>query len=198
MNVNSARVAIVAAIIALSSGSSACIAADQGSAGDAATLQAQDYIDIRQLIEGYSAILDNCTNNGNTYADLFTPDATFGVSSEWGRGAKIWFRGREQLRVAGGGGQDACRPPQRYPEYHIVISPVITAAPGGARATSTLLTIRNQTTKQGDVVHWEGGYEDTFAKAENGWRFTSRVHVWPEIQWTDNPADMPPRDLEKE
>jgi hypothetical protein len=24
------------------------------------------------------------------------------------------------------------------------------------------------------------------------------VHVWPEIQWTDNPADMPPRDLEKE
>jgi len=24
------------------------------------------------------------------------------------------------------------------------------------------------------------------------------VHVWPEIKWTDNPADMPPRDLEKE
>jgi hypothetical protein len=194
MNFMSASVAIVA----LSSSLSACTGASQGNAGDAATLQAQDYIDIRQLIEGYSAILDNCTNNGNTYADLFTPDATFGVSSEWGRGAKIWFRGREQLRVAGGGGKDACRPPQQYPEYHIVISPVITADPGGAKATSTLLTIRNRTTKQGDVVHWQGGYEDTFAKGANGWRFKSRVHVWPEIQWTDNPADMPPRDLEKE
>ncbi len=105
------------AIVALSSGLSACAAAGQRNAGGTATLQAQDYIDIRQLIESYSAILDNCTNNGNTYADLFTPDATFGVSSEWGRGAKIWFRGREQLRTAGGGGKDTCRPPQRYPEY---------------------------------------------------------------------------------
>ena len=186
------------AIVVLSSGLSACTAAGQGNIGNAATLQAQDYIDIRQLIDGYSAILDNCTNNGNTYADLFTPDATFGVSSEWGRGAKIWFRGREQLRMAGGGGKDACRPPQQYPEYHIVISPVITPAPGGAKATSTLLTITNKTTKQGDIVHWEGGYEDTFAKTASGWRFASRVHVWPEVKWTDNPADMPPRDLEKE
>jgi SnoaL-like protein len=178
---------------------SACTAASQETAPAAGTLAAQDYIDIRQLIDGYSHILDNCTNNGNTYADLFTPDATFGVSSEWGGGAtKVWFRGREQLRLAGGGGKDACRPPQQYPEYHIVISPVITPAPGGAKAISTLLTITNKTTKQGDIVHWEGGYEDTFAKTTSGWRFASRVHVWPEIKWTDNPADMPPRDLEKE
>jgi len=174
------------------------IAVSQRSAQNGAPLTAQDYIDIRQLIEGYSQILDNCTNNGNTYADLFTADATFGVSSQWGSGAKIWFRGREQLRTAGGGGQNACRPPQQYPEYHIVISPVITTAPGGAKATSTLLTITNKTTKQGDLIHWEGGYEDTFEKAANGWRFKSRVHVWPEIKWTDNPADMPARDLEKE
>jgi hypothetical protein len=190
------------AMLVLTAVLSACAAAGQGgqeSAGASPTLAAQDYIDIRQLIDGYSAILDNCTNNGNTYADLFTPDATFGVSSTWGSGAKIWFRGREQLRVAGGGGKDACRPPQDNPWYHIVISPVITPAPGGAKATSTLLTIRNQTTKQGDVVHWEGGYEDTFEKNANGdWRFKSRVHVWPEIAWTDNPADMPPRNLEEE
>ena len=193
------RTAASLAIVALIAGLSACIRAGQPSAADTATLEAQDYIDIRQLIDGYSAILDNCTNNGNTYADLFTPDATFGVSSQWGGGGKIWFRGREQLRVAGGGGKDACRPPQKYPEYHIVISPVITPTAGGASATSTLLTIRNQTTKQGDVVHWQGGYEDTFEKNANGeWRFKSRVHVWPEIAWTDNPADMPPRNLEEE
>ena len=192
------RVAASFAVVTLTASLSACTAASQGSAADAGKLQAQDYIDIRQLIDGYSFILDNCTNNGNTYADLFTPDATFGVSSEWGRGTKIWFRGREQLRVAGGGGKDACRPPQPYPAYHLVISPVITPAPGGAKATSTLLTITNRTTRQGDVVHWEGGYEDTFEKTAGGWRFKSRVHVWPEIKWTDNPADMPPRNLEVE
>ena len=189
-----ASLVVVALGIALFAG----IATSQRNVQSRAKLEAQDYIDIRQLIDGYSRILDNCTNNGNTYADLFTADATFGVSSQWGTGAKIWFRGREQLRAAGGGGKDACRPPQPYPEYHIVISPVITPAPGGAKATSTLLTITNKTTKQGDIVHWEGGYEDTFAKTATGWRFKSRVHVWPEIKWTDNPADMPPRDLEKE
>ena len=194
MNRTTASIAVVVLCIAVFAGH----AASQRSAQSGAKLEAQDYIDIRQLIEGYSQILDNCTNNGNTYADLFTADATFGVSQQWGTGVKIWFRGREQLRSAGGGGANSCRLPQQYPEYHIVISPVITPAPGGAKATSTLLTITNKTTKQGDIIHWEGGYEDTFEKTANGWRFKSRVHVWPEIKWTDNPADMPPRDLEKE
>src|SRR5690606_34074512 len=70
-------------------------------AQSSASLTAQDQLDIRALIDRYPHLLDNCTNNGNDYADLFTPDATFGVSSEWGT-AKIWFRGREQLRRAGG------------------------------------------------------------------------------------------------
>ena len=191
------RSSMTIAVVGVAAALFAAIAVSQRSAQNGAQLTAQDYIDIRQLIEGYSQILDNCTNNGNTYADLFTNDATFGVSQQWGT-AKVWFRGREQLRTAGGGGATACRPPQQFPEYHIVISPVISPAAGGARAKSTLLTITNKTTKQGDIIHWEGGYEDTFVKTANGWRFKSRVHVWPEINWTDNPADMPPRDLEKE
>jgi len=194
MNRMTVSIAVIVLCIAVFAGH----AASQRNAQSGAKLEAQDYIDIRQLIEGYSQILDNCTNNGNTYADLFTGDATFGVSQQWGTGVKVWFRGREQLRTAGGGGANACRPPQQFPEYHIVISPVITPSPSGAKATSTLLTITNKTTKQGDIIHWEGGYEDTFEKTANGWRFKSRVHVWPEIKWTDNPADMPPRDLEKE
>ena len=194
MNRIPARLAVVALCSAVFAG----CAANQSTAQAGAKLEPQDYIDIRQLIDGYSQILDNCTKNGNTYADLFTADATFGVSSQWGGGAKIWFRGREALRTAGGGGKDACRPQQQYPEYHIVISPVITPAPDGAKAHSTLLTITNKTTKQGDIIHWEGGYEDTFEKTANGWRFKSRVHVWPEIKWTDNPKDMPPRNLEIE
>jgi hypothetical protein len=164
----------------------------------APTLTAQDQLDIRQLIDGYSHVLDNCTNNGNDYADLFTQDATFGVSTEWGK-AKIWFRGREQLRRAGGGTDTACRPreSQGY-AYHLTINPVITATSTGARAISTLLTITNDTDRRGDIVHWEGGYEDTFEKTPAGWKFKSRVHVWPEIEWTDRVEDMPPRRLEDE
>jgi hypothetical protein len=160
-------------------------------------LEPQDYIDIRQLIDTYPHLLDNCTNNGNDYADLFTDDATFGVSSEWGK-AKIWFRGREELRRAGGGGPNGCRPRQGPAQYHLNINPAIVPTPEGARATSTLLTITNATSAQGDQVHWEGGYEDTFEKTAEGWRFKSRVHVWPEIAWTDRPEDMPPRQLSEE
>ena len=158
----------------------------------------QDYLDIRQLIDAYPHLLDNCVNGGYDYADLFTADGMFGVSSEWGRGAKIWFRGREQLARAGGGGPNGCRPQSATPSYHININPVITPTAEGARATSTLLTVTNDTDDRGDVVHWEGGYEDTFEKTADGWRFKSRVHVWPEIEWTDRPEDMPPRNLADE
>ncbi|MGD2167979.1 MAG: nuclear transport factor 2 family protein [Gammaproteobacteria bacterium] len=162
-------------------------------------LQAQDYLDIRQLIDAYTHTLDHCTNNGNDYADLFTEDGTFGVSSQWGTGVKVWFSGREQLRRAGGGGTDGCRAPlPGAPMYHININPVITPTPQGAKAISTLLTITNDTNNRGDIVHWEGGYEDTFEKTADGWRFRSRVHVWPEVEWTDRPQDMPPRNLADE
>ena len=64
---------------------------------------------------------------------------------EWGT-ANIWFRGREQLRRAGGGTDTVCRPreSQGY-AYHLTINPVITPTATGARAISTLLTITNDT-----------------------------------------------------
>jgi SnoaL-like protein len=176
----------------------AVLLAGGAAAQDGAKLTAQDQVDIRQLIDRYPQILDNCTNSGYDYADLFTDDGTFGVSSEWGRNAKIWFRGREQLAVAAGGGKDGCRPPAGTRSYHLTINPVITPTADGARAISTLLTITNDTDARGDVVHWEGGYEDTFEKTSEGWRFKSRLHVWPEIQWTDRPQDMPARNLANE
>jgi hypothetical protein len=182
---------VAAALAALSAGRSA--------AQQVMQLEAQDYLDIRQLIDAYTHTLDNCTNNGNDYADLFTDDGTFGVSSQWGSGVKVWFRGREALRRAGGGGADACRPPlPGAAMYHININPVIAPTADGARARSTLLTITNDTDRRGDIVHWEGGYEDRFEKTPQGWRFKSRVHVWPEVEWTDRPEDMPPRDIADE
>lgn len=175
----------------------AALCAGGAAAQDVAKLEPQDYIDIRQLIDTYPRLLDYCTNGGYDYAALFTEDGTFGVSSTWGGGGKIWFRGREQLALAAGGGPNGCQPRPSF-GYHLTINPVITPTPDGAKATSTLLTIMNDTNERGDVVHWEGGYEDTFEKTADGWRFKSRLHVWPEIEWTDRPEDMPPRELANE
>lgn len=163
---------------------------------ETAPLTADDVVAIRQLLDSYAQTLDHCTNAGRDYADLFTDDGTFGVSSEWGGGEKIWFRGRDELEGVGGSG---CRmPASPTPSYHININPRIWATAEGAAARSTLLTITNDTDSRGDIVHHEGGYEDTFEKTPDGWRFKSRVHVWPEIEWTDDPADMPPRNLSEE
>lgn len=177
-------------------GFGAVLAAVQSVAQETKPLSAEDLVQIRQLIDSYAQTLDHCTNAGNDYADLFTDDGTFGVSSQWGGGEKIWFRGRDELIRAGGGGPNGCRPQtDAQASYHLNINPLITAAPGGARARSTLLTITNDTNDRGDIVHYEGGYEDTFEKTPKGWRFKSRVHVWPEVEWTDRPEDMPPRKL---
>jgi hypothetical protein len=163
---------------------------------ETAPLTAEDLVAIRQLMDSYAQTLDRCTNGGQDYANLFTDDATFGVSSQWGSGAKIWFRGREELVRVGGSG--CGRPPGPGASTHVNINPRIWATPDGARAESTLLTITNDTNDRGDIVHHEGGYEDSFEKTADGWRFKSRVHVWPEIEWTDRPQDMPPRNLADE
>jgi hypothetical protein len=174
----------------------AAIAAVAAQAQDAKPLTPDDLVEIRQLLDSYAQILDHCTNAGEDYANLFTRDGTFGVSSEWGGGEKIWFRGYDELKRVGGAGCGPLRNPT--PSYHLNINPLITATPAGAKARSTLLTITNDTDARGDVVHYEGGYEDTFEKTAAGWRFKSRVHVWTEIEWADRPEDMPPRNLAEE
>jgi hypothetical protein len=168
-------------------------------AQDVAPLAAEDILEIYQLMDAYAQILDNCIGGGEAYAQLFTEDGRFGVSSQWGGGEKIWFSGREALIGVGGGGPGGCRtPPSQGRSFHLNINPLVTATPEGAKARSTLLTITNDTDSRGDIVHWEGGYEDSFEKTPDGWRFKTRIHVWPEIEWTDRPEDMPPRNLADE
>ncbi len=163
---------------------------------ETAPLTADDLVAIRQLMDSYAQTLDHCTNGGEDYANLFTDDGTFGVSSQWGNGVKVWFRGHKALARVGG---SSCgTQPNAKPSFHLNINPRIWATPDGARAQSTLLTITNDTNARGDVIHYEGGYEDTFEKTPKGWRFKSRVHVWSEVHWTDRPEDMPPRNLADE
>ena len=53
-----------------------------------ATLMPQDYIAIQQLVSKYAYAIDECTNRGYDYADLYTPDGAFYTS----RSGKIMNR----------------------------------------------------------------------------------------------------------
>lgn len=155
-------------------------------------LTSQDYIDIRELIEAYPEILDTCVNSGYDYADQYTLDGTFGVSSKWGDDGYVWFAGPEKLAVAAGGGKDGCRK-KSGKNHHLALSPVIKPTPTGAYATSTLLMITDGSGDKPSTIEWQGGYEDTFSKTKDGWRFRSRRHVWPGYDWPATAAEMTER-----
>jgi hypothetical protein len=152
--------------------------------GAAPALSTQDYIEIEQLAARYAFLVDTCTAGGYEFADLFTPDGEFSVSQAWGTAGGRKTKGREALAAAAGGdGKGGCVDPKTTLGYgisHITVNHVITPAPGGAIGKSYLLAIGvggNPTT-----IERQGGYEDVYEKTPNGWRFQSRVHVFPNLR----------------
>jgi hypothetical protein len=155
-------------------------------------LSVADYNEIQQLTAGYPYKIDKCTNSGYDYADQYTDDAVFGVSSEWGTAGKVWFRGREELAQAGGGGKGGCKSRSMFTgkvvTHHIVTSQVITPTATGASGRSTLLALG----VHGDptAIEWQGGYEDTYVRTATGWKFKSRFHTWPSHDWPNTAAEQ--------
>jgi gluconolactonase len=157
-------------------------------------LTPQDRIEIQELTDGYTYKIDYCTNSGYDYADMYTDDGVFGVSSQWGGGAKIWYRGREELAVAAGGGKNGCGPKRSVGGvrvHHIATSLIVTPTATGAHGKSTLLA----TGVGGNpvAIEWQGGYEDEYVKTPKGWKFKSRLHVWPDHDWPDTAAEQAAR-----
>jgi hypothetical protein len=155
-------------------------AVDKKPAAKVRALTALDYAEIQQLVARYAFAVDKCTNSGYDYADLYTPDGVFGVADENGPISRLRFEGRERLAQAAGGGKGGCRDPKTLPGYgasHIVVNHVITATPEGASGQCYLLAIG----VGGDPhrIERQGGYEDVYVRTPQGWRFKSRVHVWP-------------------
>jgi hypothetical protein len=148
-------------------------------------LAALDYIEIEQLSARYAFAIDRCTNGGYDYASLFVADGEFAVADAWGDSPEKWrFRavGRDALAVAAGGGPDGCRDPKTLMGYgisHIITNHVITPTAEGATGKSYLLAIG----VGGEPTQSElqGGYEDVYVRTVDGWRFKSRVHVFPNI-----------------
>ena len=177
---NSRRWMGAAAVIALT------VASDGWAQGRGAAppLSTQDYIDIQQLVSRYAFLVDTCAGGGYEFADLFTADGEFSVSQQWGVAGTRRTTGREALAdAAGGDGKGGCKDPKTTMGYgisHISVNHVIAPAPGGAVGKSYLLAIG----VGGDptTIERQGGYEDVYVKTANGWRFKSRVHVFPNLR----------------
>ena len=148
-------------------------------------LSALDYVEIEQLSSRYALSIDRCTNGGYDYADLFVADGEFAVADNWGAAAeqrRFRTKGRDALAAAAGGGPDGCRDPSTLLGYgisHIVVNLVITPTADGAAGKSYLLAIG--VGGKPTQIELQGGYEDVYVKTPAGWRFKSRIHVFPNI-----------------
>ena len=146
----------------------------------APALSALDYIEIQQLVNRYAWAIDTCSNNGYDYADLYTPDGVF----YWGVGSRKSV-GREQLAEAAGGGKNGCQKLQRATAEmplatHTAVNLIIEPSPEGATGKSYLVYPGDVGTHS-DPSHTGhvGGYQDVYVKTANGWRFKTRLHVFP-------------------
>ena len=187
------RRAAVAGVVLIAGAVSLATVRAQQKRAPAPALTALDYIEIQQLVHKYSFAIDSCSNNGYDYADLYTADGIF----YWGVGARKSV-GREELAEAAGGGKNGCqklkqataeKPLQTHTTANLVIEP----SPEGAIGKSYLVYpgiegIKGDPTHTGHV----GGYQDVYVKTPNGWRFKSRLHVFPpQIPGTIDLANMP-------
>lgn len=149
-------------------------------AGAPMKLTALDYIEIEQLSARYAFAIENCTNHGYDYADLYTDDGYFSVSPEWGVVGKKFAEGREALAKVDGGTPEGCKDPKTMMGYgitHVIVDLVITPTATGATGKSILLAlgVGNSPT----TIERQGGYEDIYVKTPKGWRIKGRVHVFP-------------------
>ncbi len=141
------------------------------------TLTALDYIQIQQLMYAYGHTIDQCTNNGYDYADLYTPDGIFVdnfTDEGYRQGGLVRAVGREALAAASGGGSLGCKDVGWKDWSHLMVNPVITPTATGAMGRVYLVAIGEQGPR--DVTRF-GGYEDVYVKSDAGWRIQKRTHV---------------------
>ncbi len=118
--------------------------------------------------------------------------------SEWNSPAatKIWYRGREELADAAGGGKGGCRPKPvsatGVKVHHIQTSLVITPTATGAHRQ--VHPARNRCGRQSARHRMAGRLSRmSTVKTATGWKFKSRLHVWPGFDWPNTPAEMAKR-----
>ena len=152
----------------------------QGGGAKTASLTSQDYIDIQQLVARYAYAIDNCTNNGYGYADLYVNDGWFAPS----RDGKILmkYEGRDRLAQAALGGAKDCASVPWNGLSHMLVNHVITPSSEGATGKVYLISLGLDGNP--NKVEAQGHYEDVYVKTPKGWLFKSRTHVLSSTQET--------------
>jgi len=159
----------------------------------AQSLSPEDYIAIQQLVSKYAYAIDECTNKGYDYADLYVPDGSFATS----RNGKISnrFDGREKLAEAARGGAADCKDVPWAGIVHMLVNHVIEPAAGGATGKVYLIAIGLD--GEPGKVEAQGHYEDVYVRTAQGWRFKSRLHVLAprqaEVSRGSRPGPQTPR-----
>jgi hypothetical protein len=126
-------------------------------------LTAQDYIEIQQLVARYPYALDQNPDEGQSYANLFTPDAVF---------RQPRTEGRQNLATM------ASRAPHgaKYTR-HFLANHVIEATADGAVGKQYLVAVDIGESGQPSSIFLGGHYEDVYAKTPEGWRFKTRTFI---------------------
>jgi ketosteroid isomerase-like protein len=154
-------------------GCTAAMSAPLLAQGKVKPLTALDYLEIQQLNYRYAFALDNCSNHGEDYANLYTDDGVFVVGLNG-----LEYKGHQKLVEAAGG--PTCARVQQPHQTHTTENLVIEASTEGATGKSYLVYPGDQG-KRGDADFdgHVGGYQDVYVRTPKGWRIKSRVHVFP-------------------
>lgn len=135
--------------------------AQQRSAAKVTTLSMQDYIDIQQLYARYAHAIDSGARNGQTWAETFTLDGTFGTNvgrDQLAAFAKNWHENRGGAQI-----------------QHWNSNLVITPAADGAHGSCYLMLV-DKRTKPTSIMS-TNQYDDTLVRTAEGWRFKKRGFV---------------------
>jgi len=155
--------AALAPLVALSAASTAKKSGAGKPAAGVPSLTAEDYIGIQDLVARYPFALDADTDEGASYANLFTPDAVFRQPLTEGRDNLA------RLAVAQPHGPQYAR--------HFIANHVIDPAPGGATGKEYLVVVDIDAPGKPGKVFLVGHYDDTYVKTAEGWRFKTRTFV---------------------
>jgi hypothetical protein len=134
-------------------------------------LTPQDYIDIQQLVSSYPYGLDENTDNGESYANLFAPGAVF---------TRPRTEGHDNLAALANG-----QPHGAHYTRHFITNHVIEPAPGGAIGKEYAVIIDIGEDGKPSGIALGGRYDDEYVRKPQGWRFKTRA-------FTPSRADVPP------
>jgi hypothetical protein len=126
-------------------------------------LQAEDYLEIQQLVYNYPYALDTAANNGFNYADNFSPDGEF---------IRPPTKGRDNLAKLA-----IDQPHGTNFVRHFLANLVIEPTADGAVGKQYLVVIDVGENGKPSSLFLGGHYEDVYARTDAGWKFKRREFI---------------------